>query len=463
VKIVLHSLALLIVAWFLAAADASAVTFTNLYIFSADAFAAGSNPVATNRDGVNPNGFVLSGNTLYGTAAAGGLYGYGTVFRVNTDGTHFTNLFSFNNGAYDPTNATYPDSTGDQPSPGLLLVSNVLYGTTFYGGTHFAGTVFKVNTDGSDFAVLHAFDDTDGQGPASGLTLYSNALYGTAVGGGSNGFGTIFKISLSDLSFATVYDFTNQVNPYGGVVVSSNLMYGFGQYGGASSNGIVYRVGLGGDGYVDLFDFNGTNGSGSYSTPTLSGNTLFGVTYQGGTNGGGNVFRINTDGLRYTNLYSFPREGGANTTGANPYDFAGLVLSGNILYGTTSVSGSGSQGTVFQLNTDGTGFTVLHSFQYTDGGNPEPLVLSGGTLYGMTLYGFQGISLGDGGVFALILQPALNLALADNQAVLTWNDPSYSLYAALAVTNVFTKITGATSPYTNTVTAPQKFFQLRAN
>ena len=83
------------------------------------------------------------------------------------------------------------------------------------------------------------------------------------------------------------------------------------------------------------------------------------------------------------------------------------------------------QGTVFQLNTDGTGFTVLHSFQYTDGGNPEPLVLSGGTLYGTTLYGFQGPSLGDGGVFALILQPTLNIALIPSSGFIMGRDRAF--------------------------------------
>jgi uncharacterized repeat protein (TIGR03803 family) len=462
-KTIYNSLVLLVLAWFLAATSAAAVTFTNLYIFSADAFPGGPNAAATNSDGVNPNGFVLSGNTFYGTAAAGGRYGSGTIFRVDTDGEHFTNLFDFNNGPYDSANSTYPESTGDMPNPGLLLLSNTLYGTTFYGGTDFAGTVFKMNTDGSGFAVLHSFDYTDGAGPADGLTLYSNALYGTTAGGGSDEDGTIFKINLSDLSFASVYNFTNLIDPYGGLVVYSNTFYGFGYYGGANNQGLIYGFRPEGAVYFDLFDFDGTNGWASHATPTLSGNTLYGVTYQGGTNGGGNVFRINIDGLQYTNLYNFQRQSGANTTGANPYDFSGLVLSDNILYGTTSVSGSGGQGTVFALNTDGSGFTVLHSFQYTDGGNPEPLILSGGTLYGMTLSGIQGVGGGDGALFALVLQPTLNIALADDDVVLTWNDPSYFLYASPSLTNVFTKITGISSPYTNTVTGVQQFFQLRAN
>jgi hypothetical protein len=47
-------------------------------------------------DGSSPNSVILSGNTLYGTTD--GLLAYGgTVFKVNTDGTGFTNLYSFSN------------------------------------------------------------------------------------------------------------------------------------------------------------------------------------------------------------------------------------------------------------------------------------------------------------------------------------------------------------------------------
>jgi uncharacterized repeat protein (TIGR03803 family) len=447
--------------WVLLCTTASASTFTNLYIFSADAFGSGPSPQATNSDGVSPNGFVLSGHTLYGTAAAGGAYGYGTVFRVDTDGQHFTNLFNFNLGTYDPSTLSYPNSTGETPNPGLILIGNTLYGTTFQGGVFDAGTVFKIDADGSNFAVIYSLAHTNGQGLSSGLILYSNALYGTASGGGTNESGTVFRIDLSDLSFTKIYDFTNNAEPYGGLVVYSNALYGFARFG-LAGNGFVYRVGLGG-GYADIFDFDGTNASRPYSTPTLSGNTLFGISFQGGIYGGGNVFRVDTDGQHYTNLFSFPLQSGANTTGCNPVDSAGLILTGNVLYGTTSVSGSGGQGTVFRLNTDGSGFTVLHSFQYTDGAEPESLVISGGTLYGMTSYGFQGTSLGDGGIYELILQPTLSLSLSANQVVLNWNDPTYFLYSSPTITNVFTKVAGAASPYAYPTSGKQGFFQLRPN
>jgi hypothetical protein len=116
---------------------------------------------------------------------------------------------------------------------------------------------------------------------------------------------------------------------------------------------------------------------------------------------------------------------------------------------------------VFELNTDGTGFTVLHSFDYADGGDPDALILTGGTIYGLSGTGIQGISTGDGGIFALTSAPTLNIQLISNAVMLSWNAPSYSLYSAPTVNGVYTNISGATSPYTNAVTASQQYFELQ--
>src|ERR1035437_3537741 len=80
----------------------------------------------------------------------------------------------------------------------------------------------------------------------------------------------------------------------------------------------------------------------------------------------------------FTTLHSFN-----GSDGANPR--AGLILSGNTLYGTAQYGGSSAGGTVFAVSTDGTGFTTLHNFDYyssSDGTAPGALILSGNTLYG---------------------------------------------------------------------------------
>ena len=62
-------------------------------------------------------------------------------------------------------------------------------------------------------------------------------------------------------------------------------------------------------------------------------------------------------------------------------------------------SEGGSNGVVFQIRTDGTGFQVLHRFAGSDGGKPVgSLILFGATLYGMTM---NGGNHGNGVVFAL--------------------------------------------------------------
>jgi uncharacterized repeat protein (TIGR03803 family) len=100
----------------------------------------------------------------------------------------------------------------------------------------------------------------------------------------------------------------------------------------------------------------------------------------------------------FTVLYNFT----GSADGANPY--AGLLLdtAGN-LYGTTTVGGSSNQGTVFEVDTNGTE-TVLHSFSGADGISPYAGVImdAKGNLYGTTQNGGTGCSgTGCGTVFEL--------------------------------------------------------------
>jgi len=66
-------------------------------------------------------------------------------------------------------------------------------------------------------------------------------------------------------------------------------------------------------------------------------------------------------GQTFNLLHTFTAvSNGTNTDGSLSY--ATLALSGNTLYGTTFNGGAASNGTVFAVNTDGTGFTKLHTF-----------------------------------------------------------------------------------------------------
>src|SRR5215207_6143919 len=92
----------------------------------------------------------------------------------------------------------------------------------------------------------------------------------------------------------------------------------------------------------------------------LSGTTLYGTAQNGGTSGNGTVFSINTDGTGFTCLHSL-----SGTDGMNPY--ARLAASSNALYGTANFGGLTGGGTVFELNPHGAGFANLYNFTEPSG------------------------------------------------------------------------------------------------
>jgi uncharacterized repeat protein (TIGR03803 family) len=389
----------------LLAVPAAAQTFTSLHSFT------GGN------DGANPSaGLIISGNTLYGTTAGGGSSGNGTVFAVNTNGSGFTNLYSFSGG-----------NGGANPQAALILSGNILYGTVERGGSADEGAVFAVETNGSGFTILYSFTGgNDGAHPFAGLILSGNTLYGTTFRGGSSGEGAVFAVNTNGSGFTNLYSFTggnDGDNPQAGLILSGNTLYGTTFRGGSAGGGAVFAVNTNGSGFTNLYSFSGGNdGANPQVALILSGNTLYGTTANGGSSGYGTVFAINTNGSGFTNLYSFS---GGND-GANPQ--AGLILSGNTLYGTTANGGSSGSGTVFAVNTNGSGLTNLYSFTGgSDGNYPQAdLILSGNTLYGTT-EGFTG----NGSVFALGLPgaqaSALSLSVAfssGNAVVISWPSPS---------------------------------------
>lgn len=140
-------------------------------------------------DGQTPRGGLLKfGNVLYGTAAEGGAYGYGTAFKLGLDGT-FTKLYDFKGGA-----------DGAHPNGNLVEHGGVFYGTTRKGGgtkTMFGGgTVFSLTPAGRE-SVVYAFpccSAQDGLNPMAGLLDVGGTLYGTTSNGGTHSRGTVFSV-----------------------------------------------------------------------------------------------------------------------------------------------------------------------------------------------------------------------------------------------------------------------------
>jgi len=409
-------------------------------------------------DGYRPVAVILTGDRLYGTASSGGTNGSGTVFALNTDGSSYTNLHSFTSGSIYFTESS-PNA--------VLLVGNTLYGTTYAGNT-----VFAINTNGTGFTNLTSFSGVNGAYPEGSLLLSGNTLYGTTSQDGSGYYGTVYAVNTNGTGgISAVYSFTGGLDgngPVAGLILSGNTLYGTAYNGGSENGGTVFGVNTDGTDFTNLHSFASFPNDGYWPQGrlVLSGNTLYGTAQYGGTSDYGTVFAVNTDGTGFTNLYNFT---GGNDGG---YPKAELILSGSTLYGTAQYGGSSEDGTVFAISTNGTGFTILHTFGGTDGASPgSSMILSGNILYGTT---GGGGSVGDGTVFSLSLVPVVStpqlaINLSGTNVVLTWptNGTPFTLQTT---TNLAAPVWITNSPapvvintnnvVTNNISGKQMFYRL---
>ncbi len=250
-----------------------------------------------------------------------------------------------------------------------VLSGSALYDMSQVGGTYNTGanggTIYTVNTDGSGFRILHSFGGANDHGAAGivgSLDLQGSVLYGTTYGGGQLNNGSIFSINSDGSNYQTLYYFPSGGNlgygPYGDLVVNGSTMYGTTSGGGTAFDGTIYTMQTNGTGYATLYSFSGATTDGrlpKYGALALSGTTLYGTTQDGGADNYGSVYSVGTNGSGFTLLHSFT--GGA-TDGTYPQ--GGLFEIGSTLYGTTSSGGTGG-GTIFSINSDGSNFKLHDS------------------------------------------------------------------------------------------------------
>jgi len=296
-------------------------------------------------DGEYPNATLLrdtQGN-LYGTTESGGAFGYGTVFKLSAAGAE-TVLHSFTGTGGDgkfPFGGVARDGQGN------------LYGTTNTGGVFGVGTVFRVDATGNE-TVLYSFTGTgsDGKSPYAGVVRDAQGnLYGTTESGGTSNVGTVFKVDATGTE-TILYSFTvtggDGAEPMSGLVrdAQGNL-YGTTNAGGVGvggGNGVVFKVDKTGREKV-LFRFPGTGADGirPHGVVRDAQGNLYGTTVFHGAFGWGTVFKLSPTG-KQTVLYNF---NGGNADGGDPY--AGVVLDGQgNIYGATSAGAIG-YGTAFKI------------------------------------------------------------------------------------------------------------------
>ena len=216
-------------------------------------------------DGAAPYaGLALAEDTLYGTTAAGGNYGNGTLFSLKTDGTAFTNLHSFAASYCDRERCW--NSDGVVPQALLTVSGGKVYGTASLGGPSGNGTMFAMNTDGTEFTMIHQFTElirngwygpffnSDGTYPVGGLVLSGKILYGTATFGGTSDQGTVFAIGIDGTGFTALHSFSESVinttinsdgaAPFASLILSGNVLYGTTFSGGEWGKGTLFSLSL---------------------------------------------------------------------------------------------------------------------------------------------------------------------------------------------------------------------------
>jgi uncharacterized repeat protein (TIGR03803 family) len=339
----------------------------------------------TDGDGRVPSAGLVEGKdgVLYGTAALGGAFGFGNVFKLNKDGTGYQVLHGFEGAPAD----------GRTPHASLLEGSDgALYSTTFSGGDFNRGCIFRLNKDGSGYTILHSFKGSDGANPYAGLIEASDhGLYGTTTSGGNEGAGAIFTLGKDGANFALLYSFSTSggdgQHPYGEVLEGSDgALYGSTHDGGETNAGTVFRLAKNGSNYMVLRRFIvGPPSPGNPFGQLLEGidHALYGTSYHGGSNNAGTVFRITRDGVDFNIMHHFRQ-------GDGYWPYAGLIEVGSTLYGTTQEGGAGRMGTAFRINEDASGYSLIHHFNFSGYDGYYPLALVQGSddgIYGVTQTG----------------------------------------------------------------------------
>src|SRR5262249_29644763 len=132
----------------------------------------------------------------------------------------------------------------------------------------------------------------------------------------------------------------------------------------------------------------GAEGVQSEGSLVVEGTRLYGTTPLGGSGGHGTIFSIDTSGTGFLVLHNF-----TSLDRSGPH--VGLTVSDAVLYGTTAWDGV--PGKIFRIGTDGSGFATIHNFSTpvagtnADGAIPySTLIVSGNTLFGTAQAGGSG-------------------------------------------------------------------------
>ena len=270
------------------------------------------------------------------------------------------------------------------------VAQDIVYGTTSATGPEGGGTVFSMKSDGTNFKVLHAFKDGNTGSKPRGLALGSDGMmYGVTRFEGKDQYGSVFKYNPATAEITALHFFSTNdgIRPLGKVVVDGTTIYGTCSEGGNNNNGTIFKINTNGSGFVVLRKLSTTDGTKPESGLIMgSDGVLYGTANNGGSNGDGTVFKINKDGTGFTVLKNFKN----STDGDGPIGLLSEASDG-LIYGTTFSGGANNRGIIYKIKKDGSGFTKLYDLN----GNTRAGLIenpANGLMYGFLNNGIYSIN-----------------------------------------------------------------------
>ena len=166
-------------------------------------------------------------------------------------------------------------------------------------------------------------------------------------------FGTVYKLSKDGTNYRVLHNFAGGMdgkNPQAALIKSKDgALYGTTVFSDSATRGTLFRLDQNGSNYIVLHNFTGAPDGQSIQGKLVqdSDGALYGATGFGGNYGAGTVFKLNTDGTGYLVLLSF-----TGRNGDSAFPSAGLIEgSDGVFYGTTQYGGAADAGCVFAFTT----------------------------------------------------------------------------------------------------------------
>lgn len=222
---------------------------------------------------------------LYGVTSGGGPTNVGTIFRMNLDGSAFTVLRGLERVR----------DGGSPNAPIIRAFDGRFFGATTYGGVFDYGTLFRLAADGTGFVMLRNFSPADGGRPLGELALAGGRIFGTLIGGGDTGNGAIFRVNPDGGGFTVLRHFKlpDGASPVAGMILGRDgMLYGITPSGGLFGGGTIYRVNPETSDFVVLWNLvSSTDGNSAHAELVQGGDgRLYGSTDGAGPFGNGTLF-----------------------------------------------------------------------------------------------------------------------------------------------------------------------------